>query len=168
MRDSKFEIQKRGEKEQPPCIEGMKITINSVLQLTTELSKNYNTPALKTRRINQDPLENLFATIRQQYGCSVNPSPMQFETGLRHSLITQLTKVSSLTNCEIDENKIFAKLSMIKPASPKKKVIPITQPNSSPNTTAIFSQKDLPAPGTSSSIVKNELRENQVILLSNF
>lgn len=97
-----------------PCLNGFKITINSILQLSEELRTQYDNPILKTRQLNQDPLENLFATTRQQHGCSVNPSPKQFETALRHIFITQLSKLSNATNCEEDDNKIFAKLSKIK------------------------------------------------------
>jgi hypothetical protein len=101
---------KATDKKRPPCLQGLNITINSILQLSEELREKYGIPLLKTRRFNQDPLENLFATIRQQHGCSVNPSPKQFETGLRHIFITQLSKISNVTNCEMDENKIFVTL----------------------------------------------------------
>ncbi|XP_044740044.1 uncharacterized protein LOC123301372 [Chrysoperla carnea] len=114
---SSFVQNKDSDKARPPCLNGFKITINSVLQLSEELRVEYDIPILKTRQLNQDPLENLFATIRQQHGCSVNPSPKQFESGLRHIFITQLSKLSNATNCEEDQNKIFAKLSKIESAT---------------------------------------------------
>jgi len=60
----------------------------------------------------QDPLENLFAVIRQQHGCNLYPSPTQFKNGIRQIYIThnQLTKISNITNCKVDDNQ-FAKLS---------------------------------------------------------
>lgn len=100
----KFEGQK------PDCIKGFLITINSVLQLADDLQLNYGIENLKTRRLCQDPLENLFAVIRQQHGCNLYPSPTQFENGIRQVYITQLTKISKITNCEADDNQ-FAKLS---------------------------------------------------------
>jgi hypothetical protein len=63
--------------------------------------------------LNQDPLENVLAVIRQQNSCSVNPSTGLFETALKHNLIAQLTNVSNTANCQNDDNVIFAKLSMI-------------------------------------------------------
>jgi len=46
---------------------GWKITINSLLQLWDEIQ------TLCTYRLNQDDLENLFATFRNQNGYNVNP-----------------------------------------------------------------------------------------------
>jgi len=69
---------------QPACRKGFLLTINSVLQLFKDLDENYDIHELCTRKSNQDPLENLFSVIRQQHGCSVNPSPKQFQAGLRH------------------------------------------------------------------------------------
>lgn len=100
----KFEGQK------PDCIQGFLLTINTVLQLVDDLRLNYGIENLKTRRLCQDPLENLFAVIRQQHGCNLFPSPTQFENGIRQVYITQLTKISNITNCETDDN-YFAKLS---------------------------------------------------------
>lgn len=97
----------------PPCIRGFMLTINGVLQLAEDLRKNYNIEALRTRRFNQDPLENLFSKIREQNGCCVNPSPKQFEFGLRHLMISQMTRVAKASNCEMDDNNLFAKLSNI-------------------------------------------------------
>ena len=47
------------------CLKGLCLTINSVLSLLT-------------RRLNQDPLENFFGTIRQQGGNLDTPTPLQF------------------------------------------------------------------------------------------
>lgn len=119
LADSEFETKESKQKAIPPCITGMMLTINSVLKLSEELKTEYDFPALRTRRLNQDPLENLFAIIRQQNGCSVNPSTRSFETALKHSYIIQLTKVSNSTNCQDDDNVIFAKLSIINDAVTK-------------------------------------------------
>lgn len=106
LEKSRFEIG-----PQPTCRKGFLLTINSVLQLFKDLNENSDIHELCTRKLNQDPLENLFAVIRQQHGCSVNPSPKQFQAGLRHIFITHLSKVSSHSNCETDRNYIFTKLS---------------------------------------------------------
>lgn len=79
--------------------------INALLQLSDQWLLDYGIDFLCTRRLNQNPLKNVFAIIRQQHGCSVNPSPRQFENGIRHLLITQLGKISTRSNCETDANK---------------------------------------------------------------
>ena len=91
-----------GCKRQPACLEGWKISIQSLLNLFRELVSEYNIPKLRTRLLSQDALENTFASIRQQHGCNVNPSVQQLESGLRHILITSLSKLSHRSNCESD------------------------------------------------------------------
>ncbi|XP_069669428.1 uncharacterized protein [Periplaneta americana] len=59
----------------------------------------------------QDALGNTFATIRQQHGCNVNPSVQQLESGLRHILITSLSKLSHRSNCEKDVEYVLTKLN---------------------------------------------------------
>ena len=46
------------------------------------LQQNHNFKFLFTRRLNTDPLENVFGTVRQQGGNSDNPTPFFFY--LRH------------------------------------------------------------------------------------
>ena len=51
-----------------------------------ELSKLHEHESLSfllTRRLNQDPLENFFGTIRQQGGNADNPTPLQFTRAFR-------------------------------------------------------------------------------------
>ena len=89
-------------KRQPACIEGWKISIQSLSNLFIELSSKYNIPKLRTRFLNQDSLENTFSVIRQQHGCNVNPSAQQIANGLKHLIMTSLSKLSPRTNCEND------------------------------------------------------------------
>lgn len=102
-----------GCKRQPACLEGWRISIQSLLNLFDELSSEYNIPKLRTRFLSQDALENTFATIRQQHGCNVNPSVQQLESGLRHILITSLSKLSHRSNCEKDVEYVLTKLNSI-------------------------------------------------------
>ena len=60
------------------CLNGLCLTINSVLSLWSVLKEEESLDFLLTRRLNQDPLENFFGTIRQQGGNSDNPTPLQF------------------------------------------------------------------------------------------
>ena len=48
------------------CLEGLCMTINGVLSLWSVLQKDEGLDFLLTRRLNQDPLENFFGSIRQQ------------------------------------------------------------------------------------------------------
>ncbi len=60
------------------CLKGLCLTINSVLSLWSVLKEEESLDFLLTRRLNQDPLENFFGTIRQQGGNSDTPTPLQF------------------------------------------------------------------------------------------
>lgn len=51
--------------------------------------------------------------IRQQHGCNTNPSAYQVENGLRHLLISSLSKLSAKSNCEKDYECVLTKLSSI-------------------------------------------------------
>lgn len=55
---------------QPPCLNRLKLNINSVTNLWNDLEKNFNITELKTRRLNQDSLENLFSIVHQKNGCN--------------------------------------------------------------------------------------------------
>ena len=65
------------------CLNGLVLTINSVLSLWSVLKEQESLEFLLTRRLNQDPLENFFGTIRQQGGNSDNPTPLQFTRAFR-------------------------------------------------------------------------------------
>lgn len=82
---------------------GWQIRIQAICQLWDDLSKNYNFQYLLTRRLQQDPLENIFGHIRQKQGCNTNPNVTQFICGLKHICITKLFKLSEYGNVEDDE-----------------------------------------------------------------
>jgi hypothetical protein len=57
------------------CLDYLCMTINGILSLWTVLHNE----SLKFRaRLNQDPLENFFGSIRQQGGNSDNPTPLVY------------------------------------------------------------------------------------------
>lgn len=97
---------------QPHTIRGLKITIKAVLLLWEELHVNYGFSHLLTRRLQQDPLENLFGIIRQQHGCNENPSVLQFVGGLKHIVLSKLMKLSRAGNCEQDTSLMLASLAI--------------------------------------------------------
>lgn len=58
------------------------VTIRAIQILWQRLSQA-GFKYLKTRRVNQDCLENYFGNVRQQGGNSLNPTPIQFERAFR-------------------------------------------------------------------------------------
>lgn len=61
---------------------------------------------LKTRNINQDPLENFFGMIRSHNRRNINPTCSNFESSFKTLLINNLTGKHSIgNNCEEDTNK---------------------------------------------------------------
>ncbi|KAJ1531355.1 hypothetical protein ONE63_000039 [Megalurothrips usitatus] len=57
---------------------GLRITINTALELSMYLITNLGYEYLMTRRINQDKLEHFFGEIRQGCGAHGHPDPSQF------------------------------------------------------------------------------------------
>ncbi|KAM7294400.1 uncharacterized protein ISCGN_023906 [Ixodes scapularis] len=76
------------------------------------LSRVFELPTERSlRRLQQDPLENLFGIVRQQHGCNDNPTVFQFIAGLKHIMLGKLFKLSESTNCEDDTSFLLAELS---------------------------------------------------------
>ncbi|XP_018405109.1 PREDICTED: uncharacterized protein LOC108781593 [Cyphomyrmex costatus] len=96
------------------------ISITSILALAKDLRDNYDVEKLLTRHLNQDPLENFFAIVRQQHGNVKNPNPYQFQNGVRHTYITTISKLSENSNCEDDNTFTLTKIMKL---SHKKKFI---------------------------------------------
>ncbi|XP_049516658.1 uncharacterized protein LOC119437561 isoform X2 [Dermacentor silvarum] len=94
-------------KRQPHTIIGWQITIQAVVQLWEDLSENYNFIYLLTRRLQQDPLENMFGHIRQKQGCNTNPNVAQFISGLKHIVIQKAFKLSEQANVEDDKSELL-------------------------------------------------------------
>lgn len=71
-------------RSQPHTIIGWQITIKAILLLWEDISQNFDFEFLLTRRLQQDPLENMLGHIRQKQGCNMNPNVSQFVSGLKH------------------------------------------------------------------------------------
>ncbi len=54
----------------------------SIIQLWQDLHRNFEFKYLLTKQLNQDPLENLFAVLRQMGGCKDNPQANQWAMSL--------------------------------------------------------------------------------------
>lgn len=91
----------------PPSIEGWIWTMNGIELLWSKFQKYEDVHSLATRRLQQDPLENLFGCIRGNCGSNANPTTSAFVGGMKTAIMSNLAHISS-GNCEKDEN-----LSMI-------------------------------------------------------
>ncbi|XP_064473292.1 uncharacterized protein LOC135387973 isoform X2 [Ornithodoros turicata] len=92
---------------QPPTVRGWQITIRAVLALWEDLHQNFGFEHLLTRRLNQDPLENMFGQFRQMHGCNETPNAFQFVSSLKHTLAGRLMKLPSRGNCEADTTELL-------------------------------------------------------------
>ncbi|XP_049868630.1 uncharacterized protein LOC126368613 isoform X2 [Pectinophora gossypiella] len=91
----------------PPSQEGWIWTINGVEILWQKLSNNKKKLSLATRRLQQDPLENLFGCIRGYCGSNTNPTTGQFVAGLKTAILNNLSRVGTTGNCETDNNVVI-------------------------------------------------------------
>ena len=53
------------------CLKGWAVTLSAILAIWDHLSANHDFKYILTRRLNTDPLENFFGTIRQQGGTMI-------------------------------------------------------------------------------------------------
>ena len=90
----------------PPCFSGLRLSIQSILMLWSDL-RNEDTLFLLTTRLNQDPLENLFSILRSRCGHNDNPSVMQFRRNLQYAMTINLMKPPAGTNCEEDNATVL-------------------------------------------------------------
>jgi hypothetical protein len=82
-----------GKFSRPPCFKGWVLSINSLLQFWASIVDVNGVYYLKTRRLNQDCLENLFSVIRR-LGCDRdNPTVKNFRDTLRHVTVSIIRKV---------------------------------------------------------------------------
>lgn len=98
-------------RRQPHTITGWQVTIKAILMLWEELSNKYNFRFLHTRRLQKDPLENMFGSIRQRQGCNMNPTVPHFISGLKHIMIQRIMKLSDKGNVEEDRCVLLQELS---------------------------------------------------------
>ena len=94
-------------------IQGWQITLSSFIGLWEQLSNNNDFEYILPRRLNQDPIENLFSILRRKGGSSDNPTPIMFGRLFRQSFSTELLKVSKSTNCQDDEDSFLVLLGDI-------------------------------------------------------
>jgi hypothetical protein len=109
------------------CLQGWLVTLNAILQIWEHLKTMHDFKFLLTRRLNRDPIENLFGAIRQQGGNSDNPTPVQFTRAFRKLFFSSFLE-SSTGNCDQDLDTLLAQFSKDKSNMPVL-VSPKEQPN---------------------------------------
>jgi hypothetical protein len=72
---------------------------------------------LLTRRLNSDPIENLFRAIRQQGGNSDNPTPVKFTRAFRKLFFSSFLEFST-GNCDQDLDTVIGQFSKDKSNMP--------------------------------------------------
>ncbi len=90
------------------CLNALRVTLNGTLQLWSQLQEE-SVKFLLTRRLNEDPLENFFLSIRQQGGNVYNPTSIQFCRAFRKLFYNHFLEQSS-GNCAEDVDKILVQL----------------------------------------------------------
>ncbi|KAF9409722.1 hypothetical protein HW555_011012 [Spodoptera exigua] len=86
----------------PPSKERWVWTLNAIELLWNYLrNKHAIIKSLATRRLQQDPLENLFGCIRGNCGANYNPTAGQFIAALKTSILSNLAHLNT-GNCESD------------------------------------------------------------------
>lgn len=107
LQNIKFIDKKNKKPVSTPSLNNWITTIKGFQKLWTTVNKA-GMKYLKTRNINQDPLENFFGMIRSHNRRNTNPTCSNFESSFKTLLINNLTSKHSVgNNCEEDINKKF-------------------------------------------------------------
>lgn len=96
------------EKKTVYCIDGFIQSINGIISLSSDLFSPENSITfLYTSRLNQDPIENLFAQVRAKGGNNTNPSVFEFNHIVAKLMSMKIVTSSFNKNCEDDDDYIF-------------------------------------------------------------
>lgn len=88
------------------CFDGLKQSINAALQLADDKFKDQNCKekSVKTRKLNSDPVEKFFSTVRQRNGFNNEPSVAELGKTLARITSQNIRDFSGSTqNCEAIE-----------------------------------------------------------------
>jgi len=88
------------------CFECWQITIKSIMLLWKKL-KCYDFSYLRTRKINQDCIENFFGSIRQQGGNCLNPTSIQFTRAFKKLFSMKVLQHTDTQNCAEDTDTML-------------------------------------------------------------
>ena len=131
-------------------MKGWLVTLNAIISIWNKLKTLHNFQFLFTRRLNTDPLENFFGTIRKQGGNSDNPTPVQFTRAFRKLFFSSLL-TSSTGNCAEDVDTLLAIFSTKSVKQSKQSSLSYSNPR--PNTLSIR-PTDYREPNVSTSIIQ--------------
>jgi hypothetical protein len=111
IRSWEFHFEKDGSSKRTlPCKEGWINNIKGVLAIW-DVCKQLGFKFLRTRLLNQDPLENMFSVVRQYGVANTNPSCFQFISALKTSILNNLiSNRSAGRNCEEDTGHLLHNL----------------------------------------------------------
>lgn len=93
-----------------PFKKGWITTIEGTLKLWETCSKIKGFKFLRTKSLNQDPLENTFGSIRSYGAANKTPNCYQFTSGFKTSILNNLIDNSRGKNCEKDDGRILDNL----------------------------------------------------------
>lgn len=93
------------------CLAGWQLSLTVIEHLWPVLRDEHNYSFLLTRRLNSDPLENLFSVIRQKGGNCTNPTPFNFQKIFKQVTFEKLFHPIKGGNCEMDLTKILVAIS---------------------------------------------------------
>lgn len=85
------------------CLNGLLVTLTGIEKLWENLEKA-GFKFLLTRRINQDCLEHLFATIRKRGGNNLHPTPIQFKRAFKKLISFKYFEIVKSGNCELQRD----------------------------------------------------------------
>ncbi|XP_063221714.1 transposable element P transposase isoform X2 [Bacillus rossius redtenbacheri] len=100
----RFVNEQTKKEETPPSVKNWIVTLKGLKYLWEKL-RNVGFKFLANRNFNQDPLENLFGTIRSHGIRNVNPTCSNFKTSLKSILLNNFVSIHSVNaNCEEDDS----------------------------------------------------------------
>ncbi len=124
---------KKDVSESVKCLKGWQLSLTAVKELWPILRDQYDFKFLFTRRLNQDPIENLFSIVRQRGGNCTNPTPYNFARILKQISCDKLLSPVKNGNCEIDLNQVLEVMcSANNPFCCKVRQVSQTRPNTLP------------------------------------
>ena len=89
-------------------LNGMKLTLNTVLMITTEILKEgSDVYFLMTKLLNKNKLENTFSVLRHKGGNNNNPSVSEVNNIMANIMMTEIVQSSSSSNWELVQDKIM-------------------------------------------------------------
>lgn len=104
------------EKKKVFFLDGMKLTLKSVLLITDEiLDETTDKFFVMTKSFNQDKLENTFAVLRQKGGNNSNPSVAELNNILARLMSTKIVQSSTSSNCEPTQDSFIQIISNTAP-----------------------------------------------------